>query len=79
MHEPYHEHDALTIMAKARVTYMIIKRGGLEKEHQELEEALTIAQRLVIPWKNDDLGVDYSNYNLELVIPWELHNKFNKG
>jgi len=49
MHEPNHEHDAMTVMAKARVSYMIIKRRGLEKEHQELEEALTIAQRLVIP------------------------------
>ena len=45
---------------------MLIKRGGLEKEHQELEEALTIAQRLVIPKKSDDLGVDYSDYSLGL-------------
>ena len=70
MHEPYHEHGDLTIMAKARLSYVHdFQKGRLGKRTPRTRGGSDYCPKAGNSMKNDDLGVDYSDYSPELVIP----------
>ena len=85
-YEPHQEHDILTIMTWpvtiARVSYyhtITNQKGWLGEGTPRTRGGSDYCPKAGNSIKNDDLGVDYSDYSPELVMLWELHDKFNKG